>query len=51
MKNKWELYGMYVSRVVITDGVIKELDIAIDNLVIWSTDKARTGTYIEGETA
>lgn len=47
MKNKWELWGMYVSRVVIDEGVIKELDIAIDDTVIWSTDKSREGTYVE----
>lgn len=47
MKDKWELYGMYVSRVEIIDGVIEELDIALKNTVIWSTDESREGAYVE----
>ena len=48
MKNKWELYGAFVSRMVVKDGKVTELDIAKteynkNTYVIWSTDKKREG--------
>ena len=51
MKNKWELFGAFVSRMVVQDGKVTELDIAKTaynkkTYIIWSTDERREGLTI-----
>ena len=43
MVNPGELRGMYVSRIVTENGVVRELDLSQGNTVIWSTDKRKVG--------
>ena len=51
MKNKWDLFGAFVSRMVVDNGKVTELDIAKRDFnknayIIWSTDEAREGRRI-----
>ena len=51
MKDKWELFGAFVSRMVVENQKVTELDIAKTDFsgktyIIWSTDKGREGRNI-----
>lgn len=51
MKNKWDLFGAFVSRMTVEDGKVTELDIAKKDFnknayIIWSTDESREGRRI-----
>lgn len=50
MKNRWELFGMYVSRVVTEDNAIKEMDIVQNDIIIWSTNKKKEGLRVKEDT-
>lgn len=47
MHNPYELSGIYVSHIDTDNGVIKEMDIAQGNKVIWSTDRRKVGADVE----
>lgn len=47
MHNKYELNGVYVSEIKTVSGKIRSLTLAMDNRVVWSTDKRKVGKPIE----
>lgn len=51
MHNKYELNGLYVSRITYTAGKearrIKDLDLAMNGKVVWSTDRRKVGLNVE----
>jgi len=43
MVNKYELNGIYVSEIKTVKGKIKDLSLAMNGTVVWSTDRRKVG--------
>lgn len=47
MVNKYELNGIYVSGIKTVKGKIKDLSLAMNGTVVWSTDRRKVGLNVE----